>query len=67
MCAQRLAIHPPAQFITTQKSGGDCSGGRVRLADCTSPGSLYNTRQRRRQAPYLLAEALPPLECAGSV
>jgi hypothetical protein len=26
--AQRLAAHPPAQFITTQKTGGDCSGGQ---------------------------------------
>jgi RNA polymerase-interacting CarD/CdnL/TRCF family regulator len=26
--SQRLAAHPPAQFITTQKTGGDCSGGQ---------------------------------------
>jgi hypothetical protein len=31
--AQRLAAHPTAQFITTQKTGGDCFGGRGRLAD----------------------------------
>jgi len=30
--AQRLVAHPPAQFITTQKTGGDCFGGRGRLA-----------------------------------
>jgi hypothetical protein len=33
------------------------NGSRLsRLAGCACIGSVYNTRQRRRHAPYLLAE-----------
>jgi hypothetical protein len=44
--AQRLAAHPPAQFITTQKSGGDCSGVQVRL---TGSLPIFNKHFNRKQ------------------